>query len=228
MRIQSLIILLIVILFPAIINAQNVKVINDLRSRSSIAVSKGLYKDFEIFSELEIGLEENLSKLGKLHAEIGLNYSPYKFLKLEAKYRYTKNRKDYSEEYKYTNLISLSAEAKKKIDRFTLYYRFQYQNNDDESLWDGYDNEIDVYKNRLKLKYNIWGTKLEPYLSSEIYIQNGIDGIDATKLKTICGIEYPLAKYITSKAFYRNDRELTNFIPYTYHTFGFQLNFQFK
>lgn len=228
MRIQRIIVLSVTLLLPAFIYGQSVKVINDLRSRSSISISKGLFNNFEVFSELELGLEENLSKMGKLQGEIGLKYSPIKFLELEAKYRYTKNRKNYSDEYKYTNLFALAGEAKYDINRFRIYYRLQYQSIDDESIWNGTDNEGDVYKNRLKLKYNIRGTKITPFLFSEIYVQIGINGIDATKLKTVGGFDYPVTKRSSVKLYYRNDRELTEFIPYSYQTIGFAYNLKFK
>lgn len=228
MKTKNIIFLFLGLMASSLAFSQDVKVIKDLRSRSSLSIAKEVFDDFEIFSELELGLEEDLSKLGKLHGEIGLNYSPIKFLKLEAKYRYTKNRKNYSDEYKYTNLIAVAAEAKYKIDDLRLYYRLQYQNRDDESLWNGTDTEGNIYKNRVKFKYNIRRTKLTPYLYSEIYVQKGINGIDATKLKTVGGLEYPASKYGTIKLFYRNDRELTDFIPFTYHTIGFSYNFKFK
>lgn len=228
MKLLNLIVIIIAFLAPSLLFSQDVKVINDLRSRTSLSVSKRIFKDFEIFSEFELGLEENISKLGKLQGEIGINYSPIKFLDIEAKYRYTKNRKNYSTEYKYTNLIALAADAKYKIKDLKLYYRLQFQSRDDESLWNGTDDESNVYKNRLKLKYNVKRTKLTPYLSSEVYVQTGINGIDATKLKTKVGLEYPVSKVGTIKLYYRNDRELADFIPFTYHTIGFSCNFKFK
>lgn len=228
MRIQKLIVLTVTLLIPVFVYAQNVKVVNDLRSRSSISVSKGLFNDFEIFSELELGLEENLSRMGKLKGEIGLKYSPFKFLELDAKYRYTKNRKNYSDEYKYTNLFAFSGEAKYKIEKLSIYYRLQYQSIDDESIWDGIDQVGDVFKNRLRFKYNVRGTKITPFIFSEIYVQSETNGFNATKLKTVGGFDYPVSKKSSVKLYYRNDKELTDFMPYSYQTIGFAYNLKFK
>ena len=213
---------------PTLLFSQNMKVINDLRSRTSLGIVKKLTNNLTAFSEVELGLEEDISKLGKIHAEGGLVYSPFKFLDLDAKYRFTKNRKNYSEEYKYTHMVALSAEAKYKIDRLKLYYRFQYQTIDDDATSNqSNDTNRNIYKNRLKLKYNLKGTKLTPYAYSEIYILAGINGIGATKLKTIAGFEYPLKKHHEIKLYYRNDKELTNYIPYMYHTMGFSYTYNF-
>lgn len=223
---RYLFLLQLLFFIPSILLSQNVKVINDLRSRTSLGITKELFNKLETFGEIEIGFEENIRELGKLHAEAGIAYSPFKILDIGAKYRFTKNRKNYSDEYKYTQLIALSAEAKYKIDRLKLYYRLQYQTIDDDAISFQQDNtNRNIFKNRLKLKYNLKKTKLNPFISSEIYAAVGINGMDATKLKTLAGFEYAFTKHHEIKLYYRNDKELTNYIPYTYHTLGFSYTY---
>lgn len=216
------------ILMPTLLFSQNTKVINDLRSRTTLGIVKEFSNKLSAFNEFELGFEEDLSKLGKIHAEAGLVYSPFKFLDLEAKYRFTKNRKNYGNEYKYTNLIGLSAQVKYKIDRLKLYYRLQYQTIDDNAVsYNLKDTNRNIYKNRIKLKYNLRRTKLTPFTFSEIYIVVGINGIDATKIKNVLGFEYRINKRNELKIYYRNDKELTNYIPYMYHTMGFSYTYNF-
>lgn len=207
------------------VKAQNVKVIGDLRMRTSFEIEKEIIDDLNIFGEFELGLEQDLEKIGKIHGELGTAYTPWKFLSFEAKYRYTKNRKNYTDEYKYTHTFAIATEADYKFDRLKLYYRLQYQNVDDELIWTVGDQKTsNILRHRIKLKYNIKGIKINPFISSELYTPWGYEGLSTTKLKTISGIEYDLKKFGSLKVYYRNDHELTSFIPYTYHTWGISFN----
>lgn len=207
---------------PLQLLAQNVKVVSDLRSRSSLKIDKAIFNTLNLYGEVELGMEQNISKLGKLLAETGITYSPFRFLDFETHYRLTKNRRNYTDRYKYTHQFALSAEAKHKIDRTRFYYRLQYQNIDDDATsFTAVAEHRNIYKNRLKVKYNIRKSKINPFASTELYFIPGTKNIDATRLKSLFGIEYNLPKKNEIKIFYRNDRELTNYIPYTYHTIGF-------
>lgn len=222
MRLITFIIFLNLFIAPRLLQAQNVKVVNDFRSRASFKIDKEVFNKLKLYGEIELGMEQNSSKLGKLLAETGITYSPLKFLDFETHYRLTKNRRNYTDRYKYTHQFALSAEAKQKIDRARLYYRIQYQNiDDDATTYTSFAEHRNIYKNRLKVKYNIRKSKFTPFASTEIYIIPGTKNIEATKLKSMIGMEYNLPKKNEIKIYYRNDRELTNYLPYTYHTLGF-------
>lgn len=226
MKYYRLLFLTGILFVPALLFSQNVKVINDLRSRTTLGIVKEVANKVQLIGEIELGYEENISKIGKAHAEAGIAYSLFKFLDLEVGYRFSKNRKNYSDEYKYTHIIALSAEGKYKINRLKFYNRIQYQTIDDDAItYNPNDQNRNIYKNRIKLKYNLRKTKLSPFVYSEIYMLAGINGIDASKLKTVMGIEYPFKNHTELKIYYRNDKELTNYIPYMYHTLGFSFSF---
>jgi len=213
--------ILVVTLMVSTLSAQNVKVVNDLRSRTALGIEYELFDDVELGAEIELGMEEDLAKLGKLHGELVVGYSPWKFIEFQGKYRYTKNRKNYSDEYKYTHSFALASELDKAIDRFKFYYRLQYQNVDEEAIWvDDLDRNEHLFRNRIKVKYNIKGVKFDPFVATELYVPLSGEGLSLTKLKTIVGVEYKVKKVGELKAYYRNDRELTNFIPYSFHTLG--------
>lgn len=205
--------------------AQGVKVVKDLKQRSSIGIEKKINKELNIFSEIEVGFEKDISKFGKLYGELGANYSIKKNFTIEAKYRYTINRKNFSTEYNYWHMFALSAEKKFKIEKYRLSYRMQYQNIDDEFL--GITSGVikeQLLKNRIKLKYNIKKYKITPFVSPEIYLGINLLGINLLKIKTIIGVEYRYNKHHQFKLYYRNDQELSNIIPYTYHTIGISYN----
>jgi len=127
MRLIIFIIFLNLLNLPVHLHAQNIKVVNDLRSRASFKIDKEIVNKLNLYGEVELGLEQNISKVGKLLAETGITYSPFRFLDFETHYRLTKNRRNYTDRYKYTHQFALSAEAKHKIDRTRFYYRLQYQ-----------------------------------------------------------------------------------------------------
>lgn len=211
------------------LNAQYVKVVGDLRSRTSVGVQKTLFDKLDLFADTELGLEQNLSKFGKFKGEAGLTYSPFKFLDVEAAYRFSKNRKNYGNNYKYTHTFLASMQLKQKIERFKLSYRLQYQNIDDDATT--YTAPVEyrnIYKNRFKVEYNISKSKITPYISSELYLPTNRKGLYVGKLKSMVGIEYkiPWTKH-SLKAYYRYDREITSYIPYTYHTLGLSFLFKF-
>ncbi|MBN2262415.1 MAG: DUF2490 domain-containing protein [Prolixibacteraceae bacterium] len=211
------------------LNAQYVKVVGDLRSRTSVGVQKTLFDKLDLFADAELGLEQNLSKIGKLKAEAGLTYSPFKFLDFEAAYRFSKNRKNYGNNFKYTHTVLASVQLKQKIERFKLSYRLQYQNIDDDATTYTASTEYrNIYKNRIKVEYNIPKSKITPFISSELYLPSNRSGLYAGKLKSMAGIEYkiPWTKHLL-KAYYRNDREITTYMPYTYHTLGLSFLFKF-
>ncbi|HOO84456.1 MAG TPA: DUF2490 domain-containing protein, partial [Prolixibacteraceae bacterium] len=170
------------------VNAQYVKVVGDLRSRTSVSVQKTLFEKLDLYTEAELGLEQNISKIGKLKAEAGLTYSPFKFLDVEAAYRFSKNRKNYGNNYKFTHTVMASLQVKQNIERFKLSYRLQYQNIDDDATTYTAPNEYrNIYKNRLKLEYNIRKSKITPFISSELYLPTNRTGLYASKLKSIAG-----------------------------------------
>ena len=215
------------ILYPLLFFAQSVKVIGDLRSRSSFGVEKEIGKKLTLNGDFEIGLEENISKLGKLHGEFQVGYFVLKNVDFQIAYRFTKNRKNYSEEYKYTHMLSAASSYSHKIDRFKLYHRIKYQNVDEDEMFTGEAASRNIVKYRFKTKYNIRKSKLSPYISSELYTAFGVSGFDFSKLKSIIGFEVDMDEFGEVKLYYRNDYELTNYIPYNFHTLGMAYVYKF-
>jgi hypothetical protein len=208
--------------------ANNSKVVRDLRSRTAIKVEKEFIKNLELFGEIELGMEKNMSKLGKIHGETGLSYQPFKELEIEGKYRFTKNRKNYSEEFKYTHTFAAAVEGRIKIDLFKLYARLQYQNIDDDALDPQSDKDLrNILKPRIKIRYDIWGTKFSPYILSEMYFIPSQGTLFSSKIKNIVGLEYKINKKSELKLFYRNDHELSSYFPYTYNTLGVSITLSY-
>jgi hypothetical protein len=225
-RSKSILILLLLFL-PLCLFSQS-KVISDLRLRGSVKAEKEIVNDLDAFIESEIVMEQDISAMGKVFAEAGLEYSLLKNFSLEGKYRFSKNRKSTSDEFKYTHMVALAAQYGHKIERFKLYYRLQYQNID-EDAWEaeGIDENSNVFKTRFKVKYSPPKSKIDVFASTELYVSPGYDVfVKARKLKSYLGVEYDIGKNTGLKIYYRNDSELVSYLPYMFHTFGVAFSFE--
>ncbi len=206
--------------------SQPVKVTQDFRTRTALGVEKELLKNLTMKGETEIGFQKNASQLAKVFGEIALNYEIAKFLETEIAYRYTHNRKGYTDNFKQTHLFSASIEASKRIDQIKGFYRIQFQNDDEDfAVYEKSKKSENILKNRIKLNYKIRGTKLTPYVSSELYHAISEKLWDAQKIKWVAGINYSVRKTQDAKLYFRIDRELTPYIPYMYYTCGVSYNF---
>lgn len=213
---------LIITLFASLSSiAQNTKVINDFRLRNSLSLEKEITKKLSVFSDAEIGLEKDMTLVGKLHAEIGVDYEVYKNIRLKSSYRYTKNRKNYQESFNHIHRLAFSGQYSKKLGDFKLYYRLQYQNADDEGDWlqgDGINRSI--IKNRIKARYRFDDIKWKPYVSVEHYLMAEGKGFQHRKIKSIVGASYPVSKKADISFYFRNDFELASTYPYWFKTLG--------
>ncbi|MDA3880441.1 MAG: DUF2490 domain-containing protein [Prolixibacteraceae bacterium] len=221
MKQYQFILLLALFFLPFHLLAQSSKVVSDFRTRTTFKAEKELLKNITGFAEFELGLEQDISRIGKLHGEAGVGYTPAKYLDLEAKYRFTKNRKNYSENYKLTHTYAFSVQYSKRFDLLKCYLRLQFKNIDDEALQaSSIDKLRNIIKPRLKAKYDIWGTRFSPYVLSEFYFSTHEFSYKTYKIKNIIGVEYTFFNKNELELYYRNDRELNSYLPYTYHTIG--------
>lgn len=206
--------------------SQPVKVTQDFRTRTALGVDKELLKNLTMKGETEIGFQKNASQLAKVFGEIALNYEIAKFLETEIAYRYTHNRKGYTDNFKQTHLFSASVEASKRIDQIKGFCRIQFQNNDEDwALHETSKKTENILKNRFKVNYKVKGSNYAPYASAELYHSISGNQWDAQKIKWVAGINYSVRKTQDAKLYIRIDRELTPYIPYTYYTCGFSYNF---
>ncbi|MDA3929553.1 MAG: DUF2490 domain-containing protein [Prolixibacteraceae bacterium] len=185
--------------------------------RNSIGIEKKLSKKWFLFAETEFGFQKDISELDKIHGEIGIEYKPLKYLSAELKYRGINQRKNFSDVFKFDHMFAASVEVNYKLQRLKNYFRIKYQNIDDEFIISERKNSI---KYRIKLKYDIRKTDFTPYFISEAYTYINEGGYGFKKIKFILGTEYKLIKGHRLKAYYRIDRELSSYCPYTYYTLG--------
>lgn len=220
--------LIFVLLFNiSTVYSQGVKVIRDLRLRTGLGIEKEFFKELTVYGETAVEFEHDMSLLGKYYAEAGLTYRFFGFLDPALEYRYTYNRKSFSNEFNNRHRIAFHVQARKKMDRLRFYYRLRYQSQDDDlAFYNETRTDQSILKNRVKLKYNLKGTKLSPYCSSELYLYIQ-DNFSAGKIKATFGGEYDLDRFGELIFYYRLERELGSSVPYLFGTFGLFFSYKF-
>ena len=208
-------------------DAQEMKVIGDLRLISEIGIEKSLFKNWKIGAESTLKLEKNISRIDELDFDLDLGYSPLKFLSLGVGYRLAFNQKrngTWEKKYRYSGELGLDY----RIRRFKLDYRIRYQNVDDDFFqYEQYQPSRNILRNRARLKYNIPKIPMESYTYVELYGLLNKDSEFATKIKFALGARYNFKKLGKIKVFYRIDRELNSLYPFTLYNIGIGYTYDF-
>jgi hypothetical protein len=109
------------------------------------------------------------SLLNQMHTDFELGYKVHKRVDVACIYRFAQKRED--NHYFYSrHRFTAQASYDNKYKRLEYTYRARYQYQTKRYKEDIFDEIPDQYlRNRLKLTYNIRKTKVEPYLSYEIF-----------------------------------------------------------
>ncbi len=93
-----------------------------------------------------------------------LAYKPYKFLELATSYRYNTNVKNKGNEISHGVVFDIT--GSKEFGRFdaSLRTRFTNSTDSDDIPWETF-----YFRPRIKVKYNIKGIKLEPFVDYELF-----------------------------------------------------------
>lgn len=219
-------IILIIAAFPDV-NAQDTKVIRDFRMYTELAVEKKLFKNWEIGFETTLKLEKDASAIDEIDLDLQVQYSPLKFLSLATGYRYAFNHtsgRNYNSKYRLMGELNFDYDYR----RFEFEYRIRYQNVDDDFfLYETTSLPDHILRNRLRIKYDIPKSKIEPYIFSEHYGQLGSVDPYGLKFKTGVGVRYSLKKYGQLKLYYRIDNELNHPYPYIHYILGVGYSYDF-
>jgi len=210
-----------------LLDAQEMKVVSDLRFNGEIGIEKSFFNHWKAGMETQLKLERNVSRIDEIDLDLNLECSPFKFLSVGAGYRIALNQKrDSTFEKKYRFYADMQFEQ--GIDRFKLDYRIRYQNIDDDFFqYEQQQPSRNILRNRLHLRYNIRNSPVEPFTYVELYgLLNKYEEF-ASKIKFAAGARYNLRKYGKLQAYYRIDRELNSLYPYTFYTIGIGYVFEF-
>ena len=125
--------------------------------------SKKFFKKFEISLIPEIRLQDDFT-IDEYLIDGKLSFEPVKFLNLAATYRINTNVKNKGNEI--SKRFVLDATGSQEFGRFEASLRTRYTNYTE--VEEG-DSESNYFRPRLKLKYDIKGNKIRPFVSYELF-----------------------------------------------------------
>lgn len=128
-----------------------------------LTFKKKFLKDFEFSFIPEFRLQDDFT-IDEYILEAKLGYEPFKFLDFAAAYRYTTNVRDKGNIV--SNSIVFDATGKIEFDRFDASLRTRFTNDVDagDLPWETF-----FLRPRVKLKYNIKGVKIDPFIDYELF-----------------------------------------------------------
>jgi len=125
--------------------------------------SKELFKKFEISLIPEIRLQDDFM-VDEYLIDGKLSYQPVKFLNFAAAYRINTDLKNKGNEV--SKRFVFDANGKKELGRVEASLRTRFTNYTD--VEEG-DNHSKYFRPRVKLKYDIKGNKIRPFISYELF-----------------------------------------------------------
>jgi len=227
MKIYKITIGLLILVLAFNSQAQETKIVRDLELRTNIEVSKEVIDNFELSYAQEIRFNKNASSFDKAFAEFGARYKINKYVKLGLDYRFYRNQQQ-DGDYENQQGWAAKVNTKYKIDRFTIKYKLQFQNKD-EDFWanDSKNGNVFNLRNELSLSYNIPKTKFKPQISTELFRRYYEGNSAFNKMKIGADVTYPIKKWLDIDVGYTYDRELNTTKPASIHIVeaGFKFNF---
>lgn len=186
-------------LFPFILKGQD----NQLRTWTSIGIEKPI-GNWNIGSEFELRQFDFYGKPQRTSLEIGPSYKISKRLDIGAAYKIMRSYDEKYDDYQTRHRFDIGLQGDIKIGRFefALRERFDYTTKDESDRIKA-NGEIDTYRinpdirwrNRLRIRYDIPNSKIEPAVSAESFYQlNNPDGNNFENIRYTLSIGYNITK----------------------------------
>jgi hypothetical protein len=196
---RQIIIAFLLILFVGKSYSQHIE--NQFQTRSSIELSKKIFKKLKFDFSQEIRWNQNF-KIAEYQFKSEISFKALDFLTLSANYRLIGDVKEASET-EFLHKYQFKSVFKTKINRFKPGIRLSYTNYAD-------DDENDKFL-RYKgfISYDIPNCKITPKTSFEIFHQLSISSV--FKYRYTAGIEYKISDKLSLQALYKFDYYKTKY-----------------
>lgn len=190
---------------PSFIFAQ----INDFGGIGTLSLSKKIVKNLNAELEQEFRFKESLSMYDRSKTSIGLDYSMLKKnLKVGLNYDFINQQLDEGNELKHRASIGLSTDYKYNRLEFEIRTRGQLTWRDSERGDYNYNPRY-LWRNKLSVTYDIFGSPFEPYLAGELFTPlNGKKGFYLDGVRASTGLKYRATKHSSLKFELRYDQDL--------------------
>lgn len=174
----------------------------------------------------EVRFNENVTEVGTIYTDLGLDYKINKHFQVSLNYRFVEKRRtdDY---YSFRQRIYIDLKYDEKIKPFQIQFRSRIQDEyaDIGRAADGGIPEF-YLRNKLTVKLDKW-KKLTPFVSVELFspLENDYKGL-FDNIRSSAGIDYDLSKHHKVELFYMIQQELNVSRPETDFVLG--LGYGFK
>jgi hypothetical protein len=199
MSIKIIRIITLLLLFPLLVEAQD----SDINYWTTVDIKKDLNK-WELAGELELRGIGFFEKTQRASLQVEADYEIFKGVTLGASYMVMRFYDAKYDDYQTRNRYSLLITGKKKFGRISINLREKVElTTKDESDRIKENDEIDTYRinpellwrNRLRISYNIPGIPMEPTVGAETFYQlNNPEGNELEKVRYTISLEYKLSK----------------------------------
>ncbi|MGQ8335769.1 DUF2490 domain-containing protein [Sunxiuqinia sp. A32] len=162
---------------------------NSWNTWAEFELSKSINKKLEIFLSPEIRFRDQF-KIDEYFIETGLEYEILKFLEVGGNYRFLINERE-TKSTEYFHRFALDVKGKYKINRFDFQLRTRYTNYTELDT-DAAENDS-YLRYRLKMEYDLQGSKLTPNIGIEFFHQ--LKDKEINKIRYIAGIQYKINKH---------------------------------
>ena len=184
---------------------------SDFWSWNYIAVNAKVIPSLDIRIQEEFRLDDPFSHMDKYFTEWSVQYQPGKTFSFEGAYRNIReHQKDDSWEKQHR--LHFSAEAQKKLGRFTPAYRLRWQNYPD--AWNRSKTLYFYLRHKMKLEWDIPNFKVNPEFSAELFHKFLDDGTNQlSMIRFSLGSSYKFSKHHRINFSLRKQYELDEKTP---------------
>jgi hypothetical protein len=208
------------------LEAQETKIVRDLRGIIEIGARKKILHNWSFEVESGLKMEKNISLIDEFNFDANLSYSPLKYLTSGIGYRITADRNN-DKVYEAKHRYHMELGAKGDIERFIFEYRLRYQNMDDNMFYNEIQNENkNILRNRFLISFDIRQSKIIPYVFIELFTWLASDNPLFYSSRTTTGFRYPIGDNGIFRLYFRFDHEMNSDLPYNLYNLG--LGYTFK
>ncbi len=178
---------------------------------TTINVEKKLSSKTSLLLTEEFRLRENFSRINLFYTDVGVNYRPYKFLKVEFSYRFIQKYL-ITDFFSYRHRLMLDITLRDKFGNFAVSYRQRLQ-SEVRNVYSSESGAVPEWysRNKFEVKYDLQ-KKYTPYVATEFRYQIHNPRIIETdglwhRARYILGVDYDLDKRNTFGLYYLIQRE---------------------
>jgi len=207
--------------------AQETKVVSDLRLWTGAAIEKSLGKAWTLSLKEEIRFKQDISQINNYFTDAGVRYLINKNFALEGGYRYTRDKKS-DDSYESLTRFNLDLRYKGRLDFITIHYRLRYQKEVEGFNLIEQGTEYEKYvRNRIRIYYNDF-KKFKPYVSAELFhLFEYAQPSEFEYIRVQGGVKYEAGKLGCFTLAYGFNREFSDVEPAMIYMFKLNYTYEF-